>query len=256
MAASGGAAAVTSAATYGRPSVFEADDWWGGSVRGLRQLRKLVPARFGYLDALVPDWRGLSVLDLGCGGGFMAEPLARRGAAVVGLDPCPQAVAAASRHARAAGLAIDYRVGRGEALPLAAASVDVVVCVDVLEHVDDLGRVLGEVRRVLRPAGLLVFDTVNRTRLAAFVMVTMAERVLRLLPVGTHDPARFVAPATLRARLIGLGFAASPFVGFGPRGVDRDLDFRFGRLPTRAILYMGHARSAREAGARAGGSRT
>ena len=250
MAAAGGTAAVTSSRTLDDAtppsSIYEAEDWWGGSVRGLRQLRKLVPGRFAYLDEVVPDWRGLDVLDLGCGGGFMAEPLARRGAAVVGVDPCPQAVAAAARHARATRLAIDYRVGRGESLPLATHSVDVVVCVDVLEHVDDLARVLAEMRRVLRPGGLLMFDTINSTRLAAFVIVTMAERVLRLLPAGTHDPSRFVADAELRALLADLGFSVSPFVGFGPCGLDRDLDFRFGRMATQAILYMGHARSASE----------
>ena len=224
-------------------SLYQAEDWWDGSVRGLRQLRKLVPARFAYFDRIVPDWRGLDVLDLGCGGGFMAEPLARRGAAVIGVDPCPQAVAAAARHARGFGLDIDYRVGAGETLPLADAAVDVVVCVDVLEHVDDLDAVLAEVARVLRPGGLLLFDTVAATRLAAFVLVTMAERVLRLLPPGTHEPTRFVAAAELRARLVALGFAAPPFVGFGPRGLDRDLDFCFGRLATRAVLYMGHARA-------------
>ncbi len=224
-------------------SLYQAEDWWDGPVRGLRQLRKLVPARFAYFDRIVPDWRGLDVLDLGCGGGFMAEPLARRGAAVIGVDPCPQAVAAAARHARGTGLDIDYRVGAGEALPLADAAVDVVVCVDVLEHVDDIDAVLAEVARVLRPGGLLLFDTVAATRLAAFVLVTMAERVLRLLPPGTHEPTRFVAAAGFRARLVALGFAAPPFVGFGPRGLDRDLDFCFGRLATRAVLYMGHARA-------------
>ena len=249
LAAPGGPAVMTSSRMLNEApptSIYEAKDWWGGSVRGLRQLRKLVPARFAYLDAVVFDWRGLDVLDLGCGGGFMAEPLARRHAAVVGVDPCPQAVAVADRHARATGLAIDYRVGCGEALPLATRSIDVVVCVDVLEHVDDLAQVLAEIRRVLRPGSLLMFDTINSTRLAAFVMVTMAERVLRVLPAGTHDPTRFVAAEDLRARLTALGFSVSPFVGFGPRGLDRDLDFRFERVATQAFLYMGHARSALE----------
>ena len=244
MAATGGAAAVTS----GHASIYEAENWWGGSVRGLRQLRKLVPARFRYLDRVIPNWRDLRVLDLGCGGGFMAEALARRGAAVVGVDPCVAAVEAAMRHARTAGLAIDYRVASGEALPLDDAAFDVVVCVDVLEHVEHLGAVLAEIRRVLVPGGLLVFDTVNRTRLAAFVLVTIAERVLRLLPRGTHDSGRFIAPADLRAGLVELGFSVSPFVGLGPVGLDRDGDFRFGWLPTQAILYMGEARSGAPGG--------
>lgn len=225
-------------------SIYESDDWWSGSVRGLRQLRKLVPARFTYLDRVLTDWSGLRVLDLGCGGGFMAEALAHRGAVVTGIDSCAQAVAAATRHARAEGLNLRYGVARGEALPLGDASVDVVVCVDVLEHVERLDEVLVEMRRVLVPGGLLVFDTINRTALASFVLVTMAERVLRLLPRGTHDPRLFITPRELSGRLVALGFVVEPFVGLGPVGLDRDFDFLFGLLPTLAILFMGQARSA------------
>ena len=229
----------------GEASIYAEGDWWGKAApRGLRQLRKLVPARFAYFDGVIADWTDLAVLDLGCGGGFMAEALALRGAAVVGIDPCASAIALACEHAHASGLAIDYRVGRGEAIPLDAGSVDVVVSVDVLEHVDSLEKVLGEIDRVLRPGGFILFDTVNDTRLAAFVMVTLAERVLRLLPAGTHERERFVTPHRLRAILVSLGFDVSTFVGFGPTGVDRELDFTFGQLPTRAILYMGHARRA------------
>jgi 2-polyprenyl-6-hydroxyphenyl methylase/3-demethylubiquinone-9 3-methyltransferase len=225
-------------------SLYDSGDWWGDSVRGLRQLRKLVPARFAYFDGVMADWRARDVLDLGCGGGFMAETLAQRGATVVGIDPCAPAIAAAISHARVMGLPIDYRVGWGESLPLASGSLDVIVCVDVLEHVDSLDTVLEEIRRVLKPGGLLLFDTINCTPLATFVMVTMAERVLRLLPRGTHDPRAFIAPEQLRTKLEALDFSVSPMVGFGPRGLDRDLDFTFGVLPTKAILYLGHARLA------------
>jgi ubiquinone biosynthesis O-methyltransferase len=217
--------------------------WWDGTMRWRRQLRKLVPARMDYLDGLVPKWRNLIVLDLGCGGGFMAEALAARGASVVGVDPAAPAITAAGDHATESGLVIDYRVGIGEALPVASRSMDVVVCVDVLEHVDDLEKVLTEVGRVLKPGGLFVFDTINRTPIATLVMVTVGEDILRLLPRGTHDPARFIRPGTLRACLVAKGFMPSPVVGFGPRGLDRQGDFRFGRLPFCSIMYMGHARA-------------
>jgi SAM-dependent methyltransferase len=89
-----------------------------------------------------------------------------------------------------------------------------------------LHTLLEEIRRVLKPGGLLLFDTVNCTPLATFVKVTMAERVLRLLPRGTHDPRAFIAPEQLRTNLEALDFSVSPMVGFGPRGLDRDLDLR------------------------------
>ena len=222
----------------------DAAAWWDDTIRWRRQLRKLVPARMAYFDLLVPDFRGRRVLDLGCGGGFMAEALAGRGALVVGVDPAEPAIAAARDHATEAGLTIDYRVGTGEALPVESCSMDVVVCVDVLEHVDDLEMVLTEIGRVLKPGGLFVFDTINRTPTATLVMVTVGEDILRLLPRGTHDPARFISPSALRASLIAEGFTPSPVVGFGPRGLDWQGDFRFGRLPFRSIMYMGHARTA------------
>ena len=226
----------------------DAAAWWDGTMRWRRQLHKLVPARMAYLDRLVPDLRGRCVLDLGCGGGFMAEALAARDAAVVGIDPAAPAIAAARAHAAEAGLVIDYRVGTGEAVPVESRSMDVVICVDVLEHVADLETVLAEVGRVLRPGGLFVFDTINRTPIAGLIMVTLGEDVLRLLPRGTHDPARFIRPEALRACLVAEGFITSPVVGFGPRGLDRQGDFRFGRLPFRSIMYMGHARAAPAAG--------
>lgn len=218
-------------------------DWWGGSTRWLRQLSKLVPARLAQFDPVVGDWRGLAVLDLGCGGGFMAEALALRGAAVMGVDPSEPALEAARRHAAEGSLSIAYRQGVGEAIPVATGSMDVVVCVDVLEHVDDLDRVLDEVRRVLKPGGLFLFDTVNRTWLATLVMVRFAETILRILPPGTHEPDRFVRPEDLRAALSARGFTVPPFVGFGPRGLDSRGDFTFGPLPTTAVLYLGQARA-------------
>ncbi|MCW6506588.1 bifunctional 2-polyprenyl-6-hydroxyphenol methylase/3-demethylubiquinol 3-O-methyltransferase UbiG [Lichenifustis flavocetrariae] len=222
----------------------DASGWWDGTVRWRRQLRKLVPARMAYLDRLVPDWQKRRILDLGCGGGYMAEALAERGAHVVGVDPSGAAIAAARDHAQAGGLLIDYRVGVGEAIPVESRMMDIVVCVDVLEHVVDLDAVLAEVGRVLRPGGLFVFDTINRTRLAVFVIVTLGESMLRLLPRGTHDPAKFIRPTDLRARLKAHGFTPSRMVGFGPRGLDRQGDFRFGPLPTASIMYLGHAHAA------------
>jgi 2-polyprenyl-6-hydroxyphenyl methylase/3-demethylubiquinone-9 3-methyltransferase len=218
-----------------------ADQWWSDEVRWVRTLKNLVPGRLKWFDRHF-EWLGKDVLDLGCAGGFMAEAMAGRGARVVGIDPAAEAVAAARRHASVMGLAIQYDVGVGEALPYAAAHFDAVVCVDVLEHVADLSRVLAEAARVLRPGGLFLFDTINRNPIARLATITVAEDVLRLLPKGTHDPALFIKPRELREALRGAGLVTGPITGLGPRGVNRRLDLTFGPLPLTAILYMGLAR--------------
>ena len=217
-----------------------ADRWWSDGIRWVRTLKNLVPGRLKWFDQHI-DWQGKDVLDLGCAGGFMAEALAERGAHVTGIDPASDAIDAARDHARAGKLRIAYDVGVGEALPYDDASFDAVVCVDVLEHVADLHRVLSEIARTMRPGGLLLFDTINRNPLARLASITIAEDMLRLLPRGTHDPAMFIKPKELRAAFQGVGLVPGPITGLGPRGFNRRLDLTFGPLPTTAILYMGIA---------------
>lgn len=217
-----------------------ADRWWSDDIRWVRTLKNLVPGRLKWFDRHI-DWQGKDVLDLGCAGGFMAEALAERGAHVTGIDPASDAIDAARDHARAGKLRIAYDVGVGEALPYDDASFDAVVCVDVLEHVADLHRVLSEIARTMRPGGLLLFDTINRNPLARFASITIAEDMLRLLPRGTHDPAMFIKPKELRAAFQGVGLVPGPITGLGPRGLNRRLDLTFGPLPTTAVLYMGIA---------------
>ena len=219
-----------------------AANWWDGSQRFLRLLHNIVPARMRHFSTLVADWHDKTVLDLGCGGGFMAEALARAGARVVGVDPSAPAVEAAQEHARNEGLRIDYRVGSGERIPIEDASADCVVCVDVLEHVESVDRVLDEIRRVLKPGGIFLFDTINRTPLATLVLVHLGETLLGLLPRGTHDPRKFIRPAELQEKLTARGFDVGPLVGLAPVGLNRRLDFTFGRFPSVHIMYMGHAR--------------
>lgn len=219
-----------------------AEDWWSGRIRWLRALRNMVPARLQAFDRIAGDWRSKRVLDLGCGGGFMAEALAERGALVTGIDPAAGAIAIAWKHAEARGLAIGYSVGTGESLAFADRSFDIVVSVDVLEHVADLDRVIAEIARVLKPGGLFLFDTINRNRFATTVMITFAEDILKLLPPGTHDPDRFIRPEELRRKLTQAGFTVGAFAGFGPRRVNWRLDPVFGPLPTLAVQYLGDAR--------------
>ena len=218
-----------------------AKSWWSDDIRWVRTLKNLVPGRLRWFDRQI-DWQGKAVLDLGCAGGFMAEALALRGAHVTGIDPAADAIDAARAHAREGGLRIGYDVGVGEALPYESASFDAVVCVDVLEHVADLNKVLSEVVRILRPGGLFLFDTINRNPLARLATITIAENVLRLLPRGTHDPAMFIRPVELRAAMQRAGLVPGAITGLGPRGLNRRLDLTFGPLPLTAILYMGTAR--------------
>ncbi len=207
----------------------------------MRTLKNLVPGRLKWFNRHI-DWRGKDVLDLGCAGGFMAEAMTALGARVTGIDPAADAVEAARRHARNSGSGITYDVGVGEALHYDNASFDAVVCVDVLEHVADLNKVLAEVTRVLRPGGLFLFDTINRNPIARFATITLAEDVLRLLPRGTHDPAKFTKPRQLRDALESAGLMPGPMTGLCPRGINRRGDLTFGPLPLTAVLYMGLAR--------------
>lgn len=217
-----------------------ADRWWSDDIRWVRTLKNLVPGRLAWFDRKI-DWAGKTVLDLGCAGGFMAEALAQRGADVTGIDPAAGAIEAARAHAREGGMRISYDVGMGEALPYDSASFDAVVCVDVLEHVADLDKVLSEVERTFHPGGMFLFDTINRNPLARLATITIAEDVLGLLPPGTHDPAMFIKPLELRAALQGAGLVPGPITGLGPRGINRRFDLTFGPLHLTAILYMGIA---------------
>jgi 2-polyprenyl-6-hydroxyphenyl methylase/3-demethylubiquinone-9 3-methyltransferase len=218
-----------------------AASWWSDDIRWVRTLKNLVPGRLRWFDRQI-DWPGLKVLDLGCAGGFMAEALALRGAHVTGIDPAAAAIDVARAHARESGLRIGYDVGVGEAMSYDDASFDAVVCVDVLEHVADLHKVLSEVARVLRPGGMFLFDTINRNPLARLATITVAEDLLRLLPRGTHDPAMFIKPSELRVAMQGVGLLPGATTGLGPRGINRRFDLTFGPLPLKTVLYMGVAR--------------
>jgi ubiquinone biosynthesis O-methyltransferase len=224
-----------------------AADWWTGRWRWLRTLQNLVPVRMHVFDPHVGDWAGCDLLDLGCGGGFFSEALARRGATVVGVDPSQAAIDAARMHCSETDLQIDYRTGVGERIPAIDQSFDIVVCVDVLEHVTDLPKVISEVRRVLRPGGLLLFDTINRTWIAAFIIVTLGESVFRLLPRGAHDPSLFIPPLELLALLETNAIEMLSIEGLGPRGVNRRLDPTFGPYDSLAVMYIGAARAGRDA---------
>jgi 2-polyprenyl-6-hydroxyphenyl methylase/3-demethylubiquinone-9 3-methyltransferase len=179
-----------------------AAEWW--DPRGkFRALHRIGPARLAFLrDELVRHFGlapsglrplvGLSILDVGCGGGLISEPLARLGARVTGLDPAPENIEAARRHTAGQGLDIDYRAGRVEELAAEGMTFDAVVCLEVVEHVPDPAAFLKISAGLVRPGGLMLLSTINRTMKAYLLAIVGGEYVLRWLPVGTHQWDRFV----------------------------------------------------------------
>jgi len=215
--------------------------WWTSDRYLLKGLRALVKPRMKWFGQMGAAWPGQRVLDLGCGGGFMAEAMAEEGADVIGVDPALPALKAAREHAAERNLHITYDAGRGEAIPLPNDSVDRVVCVDVLEHVDDVARCCREIARVLKPGGLFLFDTINRTTLARWVVIGLYERVFRFAPRGTHAEHKFVRPDELRRHLDAAGLRSDRMTGLGPIGFNWRGEPVFSRLPFLAVNYMGVA---------------
>ncbi len=227
-----------------------AADWWDPSGRS-RLLHRINPARLGWIRAQSDahfGWdpralrpaAGLAALDVGCGGGLLAEPLARLGFATTGLDAAPEAIAVARDHAAAQGLAIDYRTGEVGALAAERpGAFDLVTCMEVIEHVADLPAFLGALRRLLRPTGLLVFSTPNRTALSWAVLILGAERITGDIPRGAHDWRAFLRPAELRARLEAAGFTGIETTGLGWRP-----GRGFVAGASDAVNYLGRARPA------------
>lgn len=188
-----------------------AADWWNPAGK-FRPLHKFGPVRLGYVkeevsarfgrDAADPHaFAGLRILDIGCGGGLLTEPMARLGADAVGADASATNIEVARLHAGEAGLAIDYRATTAEALAAAGETFDVVLAMEIVEHVADVGLFVAECARMVRPGGLLFMATINRTLKSYALAIVGAEIVLRWLPRGTHDWNRFVTPDELAAAI-------------------------------------------------------
>lgn len=191
-----------------------AEAWWDplGKFKPLHRfnpirldfMRRHFAAHFGRDEAAIRPFEGLTLLDVGCGGGLLSEPLARMGFAVTGIDAGAKNVAVAALHAEQSGIAIDYRVSTPENLDPAAA-FDVVLCMEVVEHVPDVAVFLEAAAGRLKPGGVLVGATLNRTAKCWALAVVGAEYILRWLPKGTHDWHKFVRPSEFSAMLRGCG---------------------------------------------------
>ncbi len=157
--------------------------------------------RFGRDPKRLDSLAGLRLLDIGCGGGLLSEPLARLGAAVVGADPAAANIAVAQQHAAQSGLAIDYRVGTAEALADAGERFDIVLAMEVVEHVADLSLFVKRCAEMVKPGGMMIVATLNRTFKSFALAIVGAEYVLGWLPRGTHQWDKFVTPNELEATL-------------------------------------------------------
>jgi 2-polyprenyl-6-hydroxyphenyl methylase / 3-demethylubiquinone-9 3-methyltransferase len=215
------------AAEVARFSAFAAA-WW--DTRGkMAPLHKLNPVRLAYIrDAVCQQFgrdpkligclTGLRMLDIGCGGGILSEPLARLGASVVGADPSATNIEVARLHAAQSGLVIDYRAATAEALNEAGERFDVVLAMEVVEHVANVDLFVRKCADMVKPGGLMIAATLNRTIKSFALAIAAAEYILRWLPIGTHQWDKFITPVELETTLerAGLRVIADHGVTYNP----------------------------------------
>lgn len=219
------AAAPASSVTPGEIAKFTAlaDQWWDpeGPFRPLhkfnpariRLIRDRLAAHFGRSATDPAPFSGLSLLDIGCGGGLVAEPMSRLGFAVTGIDAGAENVGVARVHAERLGLPIAYETAGPEGLTNRGLRFDAVLAMEVVEHVDDVPAFFQSAAALLAPGGMLIAATLNRTLKSLALAKVGAEYVLRWVPAGTHDWRKFVRPHELAAHLRGAGLSLSALTG-------------------------------------------
>lgn len=200
-----------------------ASEWWdpNGKFRPLHQfnpvrlqfIRDVVAERLARDSRSLRPFDGLRLLDIGCGGGLLSEPMARLGFDVLGADPLEQNVRAAAAHAVGAGLRLEYRMTTAEELAAEGARFDVVLNMEVVEHVRDVPAFLRTCAMLIAPGGCMLVATLNRTLKSLALAKIGAEYVLRWLPPGTHDWNRFITPSELQRHLSDAGLAVTRIQG-------------------------------------------
>ena len=184
-----------------------AAEWWNPNGK-FKPLHMLNPCRLDYITSQIASefdrdlttslpFKGLRILDIGCGGGLLSEPMARLGAEVVGADPATRNIPVAELHAEQSGLTIDYRLTTAEELAAAGERFDVVLNMEVVEHVPDPQSFLTACQTLLKPGGLMICSTLNRNAKSFGMAIIGAEWVMRWLPKGTHDWRKFITPDEL-----------------------------------------------------------
>lgn len=217
-----------------------ADAWWSDTDPTFTPLRAMARPRLSFFERHAVPLAGQRVLDVGAGGGFLSVEMAQRGARVVALDLAPRALMAACNEAARRGLPagqLTALAASAEHVPLADAAFDLVVCTDVLPHIEDKRLVLDELGRLVKPGGRLFVATMNRTGVARFILITLGEDILGVVARGTHDPKTFITPEELAREMSTRGFAQQIVEGVGPAGLNGK-GFVFGKVPTQAVMYQ------------------
>ncbi len=210
--------------------------WWDPTSE-FRPLHEINPLRLAHIERLAGGLAGKRIVDVGCGGGILAEAMAARGAAVTGIDLADKPLKVAMLHRMESGSGVDYRLISAEALAEESPGVfDVVTCMEMLEHVPDPPSVVRACARLVKPGGMVFFSTLNRNAKAFLLAIVGAEYVLNLLPKGTHEYARFIRPSELSraCRDAGLsvtdltGMTYNPFTKTYSLGRDVDVNYLLG----------------------------
>ena len=187
--------------------------WWDPTSE-FRPLHEINPLRLAHIERLAGGLAGKRVLDVGCGGGILAEAMAQSGAAVTGIDLAEKPLKVAMLHRLESGRDVDYRLASAEDMAEESpAAFDVVTCMEMLEHVPEPASIVRACARLAKPGGWVFFSTINRNPKAFMFAIVGAEYVLRLLPRGTHEYARFIKPSELAAHCRGAGLAVADLTG-------------------------------------------